>query len=186
MLKLPEFITRLTLAAPFVVAAGVAQAQQGPSASHLPLAITHCTDVAIEQDDDLIGVRTFFKTDRCQMNGDHYAAIDRAIALARAENPGERLTAFVIGETDPRASDEYNIRLGQRRATALAGALQQRGVSVLHIASIGESTAPQHIRDNPEARASYAVIGDEASIRACLAQRGCAVDHTVRSALRPD
>lgn len=45
---------------------------------------------------------------------------------------------IVHGHTDNRASDEYNMRLSQRRADAVASIAQQAGVSVLESRGFGE------------------------------------------------
>ncbi|MDT0682149.1 OmpA family protein [Roseicyclus sp. F158] len=47
--------------------------------------------------------------------------------------------AFAItGHTDSRASDEYNMNLSQRRASAVAQVAQQAGVPVLSVRGYGE------------------------------------------------
>lgn len=146
--------------------------------------VTHCVDIETQDAEELVALRVHYKTDACRINGDHIAAIQAAIAQAQANNPGEPLYAFVVGETDPRASDAYNQRLGQQRASGLQRALEQRGVTVIKSLSIGESRTPQEIRDNPDSRNAYAVIGDAATVQACLAAQQCPVTRTVRSALR--
>ncbi|HPD83590.1 MAG TPA: hypothetical protein PLK85_07230 [Alphaproteobacteria bacterium] len=164
-----------------------AQAQQTTSLlDRLPVNVTHCVDIDTVKADELVALRVHYKTDKCRINGDHIQAIERAIAEAQRQNPGQALHAFVVGETDPRASDDYNIRLGQRRANGLAAALRERGVEVRSVLSIGESRAPQTVRNNPEARNSYAVLGNQSEIAACLQTTVCPVTKTVESALRFD
>lgn len=74
------------------------------------------------------------------------AAIMDQIAAAMAEYPS--LTVELQGHTDPRASDEYNQALGERRALAARDYLLQKGIAPerMRIRSFGEtqtiSTAP--------------------------------------------
>ena len=58
----------------------------------------------------------------------------------------------VIGHTDHIGSDGYNLRLGMRRAAALAAFLRERGVPVYSIASGGEHE-PVASNDTAEGRA---------------------------------
>ena len=140
----------------------------------------------MQEVEELVALQVHFNTDACQINGDHRQAIRQAVLEAQRRNPGEPIHAFVVGETDPRQTDAYNIRLGQGRANGLARALRQEGVIVHEVTSIGESQTPQHIRNNPESRNAWALLGDERTILGCMASRNCVADVTVRSALRLD
>lgn len=151
----------------------------------LGVSVTHCTDVETAPVDELIGLRVHYETDRCQINGDHLETIEAAIAQAQALNPGQPVHAFVIGETDPRAPYGYNQRLGMQRASGLARALEARGVTVQRILSIGESRAPQEIRNNPTARNAFAYLGTAEQIAACASVDTCVANKVVNSGLRP-
>lgn len=152
----------------------------------LPLRVTHCIDVETAPIDEMVGLRVHYQTDACRINGDHIQAIEQAIARAQALNPGEPIHAFVLGETDPRASDGYNQRLGMQRARGLENALEARGVTVQRTASIGESRTPQEIRNNPTARNAFAYLGTATQIAACAPRDACVADVVVRSAPRFD
>lgn len=74
----------------------------------------------------------FFATDRYQINA---AGRERLRTFFRSA------TAFgfiIIGHTDNRASDEYNMRLSERRANAVARVARDTGVRVTSVQGYGE------------------------------------------------
>ncbi|MDE4175362.1 OmpA family protein [Phaeobacter sp. PT47_59] len=76
----------------------------------------------------------FFATDKHYINA---AGRSRLTEFFRKAMPGTRY--FVIaGHTDSRASDEYNIRLSQRRANAVAQVAQSAGARIGDIRAYGE------------------------------------------------
>ncbi|WP_446728403.1 OmpA family protein [Phaeobacter sp. QD34_3] len=76
----------------------------------------------------------FFATDKHYINAAGRARLTEFFQKAK---PGTRY--FVIaGHTDSRASDEYNIRLSQRRANAVAQVAQSAGARIGDIRAYGE------------------------------------------------
>lgn len=74
----------------------------------------------------------FFATDRHQI---HPQARQSLEAFFRGANARAYL---VHGHTDSRASDEYNMRLSQRRANAVAQVAQSIGANVIDVRGFGE------------------------------------------------
>jgi peptidoglycan-associated lipoprotein len=79
----------------------------------------------------------FFDYDAAEIRDDARAVLEAKLPLLTA-NAGVRLR--VAGHTDSRGSDEYNLALGQRRASAIKRWLAARGVdeSRIEIVSFGE------------------------------------------------
>lgn len=74
----------------------------------------------------------FFATDRHQI---HPHAKQNLVNFFRKANA----RAFLVhGHTDSRASDEYNMRLSQRRANAVAQVAQSIGANVIDVRGVGE------------------------------------------------
>lgn len=74
----------------------------------------------------------FFATDRHEI---HPHARQNLVSFFQQANA----RAYLIhGHTDSRASDEYNMRLSQRRANAVAQVAQSMGASVIDIRGFGE------------------------------------------------
>ena len=105
-----------------------------------------------------LGTDTLFAFDRYDLKPTGQA---RLTQLASDINRAERVSTIkVVGHTDSKGTDAYNMRLGQRRADTVAGYLVSRNVPGGKIAasSMGESqpVAPNTLpngRDNPEGRA---------------------------------
>ena len=105
-----------------------------------------------------LGTDALFAFDRYDLKPTGQA---RLTQLASDINRAERLsTVKVVGHTDSKGTDAYNMRLGQRRADTVASYLVSRNVPSAKIAasSMGESqpVAPNTLpngRDNPEGRA---------------------------------
>ncbi len=78
-----------------------------------------------------------FDFDRAALRSDDQGALDQKVAILNA-NPDLRIR--VSGHCDERGSDEYNLALGNRRATAAKNYLVSHGVDASRIetASYGE------------------------------------------------
>ena len=79
-----------------------------------------------------------FATDSSFLNDSAKATLDSKIAIFR-ENPAMRIV--IVGNTDERATDAYNLALGGRRADAAKAYLVSKGIDPIRIeiASRGES-----------------------------------------------
>lgn len=105
-----------------------------------------------------LGTDTLFDFDRYELKAQGRTRLDQ---LASDIHRAERLsTVKIVGHTDSKGSDAYNMRLGQRRADTVASFLVSRGIPAGKVApsSMGESqpVAPNTLpngRDNPEGRA---------------------------------
>ena len=79
------------------------------------------------------GDRVFFEFDRYDIREDGQATLMRQAALLR-NNPD--LTVIVSGHCDERGTRDYNLALGDRRATAAKNFLVQAGVDGARISTI--------------------------------------------------
>ena len=79
----------------------------------------------------------YFSFDRSDLEAQAREALEAKLGVLRA-NPAVRVR--IIGHTDDRGSDEYNLALGQRRAAAAKRFLTQREIDTarIEIASVGE------------------------------------------------
>lgn len=79
----------------------------------------------------------YFEFDAAELNGDARMTLDAKAPVLQA-NPDIRIR--VSGHTDSRGSDEYNLALGQRRASATKSYLVQLGIDAgrIEIVSMGE------------------------------------------------
>jgi outer membrane protein OmpA-like peptidoglycan-associated protein len=76
----------------------------------------------------------FFATDKS-----HITTAGKARLQEFFNSNKPKVRSFVIaGHTDSRASDEYNIRLSQRRASSVAGVAQSVGARISDIRAYGE------------------------------------------------
>ena len=75
------------------------------------------------------------------------AVMDQKAAIMRA-NPS--LQIRIVGDTDERGSDEYNLALGMRRAAAAKQYLTARGVDVARIATASNGEEDPVCRDPDE------------------------------------
>jgi peptidoglycan-associated lipoprotein len=82
--------------------------------------------------------RVYFDTDKSFLRPDAIATLDRQVEWLN-RNPG--IVARIEGNTDERASGEYNFGLGYRRAEAVRGYLASRGIAAsrLYIVSHGKT-----------------------------------------------
>ena len=78
-----------------------------------------------------------FDLDRTEILANERSLLERKAELLRA-NPGIALS--IVGNTDDRGSDEYNLALGMRRAVAAKEFLTQRGIEAgrINTSSNGE------------------------------------------------
>ncbi len=105
-----------------------------------------------------LGTDALFDFDRSNLKPGGRARLDR---LASDISRAERVSAIkIVGHTDSKGTDAYNMRLGQRRADTVAGYLSSRNIPAAKITtrSMGESqpVAPNtqpNGKDNPEGRA---------------------------------
>lgn len=84
-----------------------------------------------------IAARIYFDYDAAELSDEARATLDAKVPLLNA-NPSMRIR--VAGHTDDRGSDEYNLALGQRRASAAKRYLVQRGIDAgrIDVISYGE------------------------------------------------
>ncbi len=105
-----------------------------------------------------LGTDTLFEFDKYNLKP---TGVARLTQLASDINRAERLsTVKIVGHTDSKGTDAYNMRLGQRRADTVASFLASRNVPAAKIraSSMGElkPVAPNTLpngKDNPEGRA---------------------------------
>jgi OmpA-OmpF porin, OOP family len=105
-----------------------------------------------------LGADAFFDFDRYDLKPAGRTRLDKLVAdLRRAKSVTEIL---IVGHTDSKGTEEYNMALGQRRADTVARYMTSRGVpsSIITTRSEGESNpvAPNTLpngRDNPAGRA---------------------------------
>jgi outer membrane protein OmpA-like peptidoglycan-associated protein len=71
-----------------------------------------------------------FATDKSVLTPEAKATLDAKVAVFRA-NPGMRI--IIVGNTDERASDRYNMGLGGRRAVAAKEYLVSQGIDAVRI-----------------------------------------------------
>ncbi len=83
----------------------------------------------------------YFAYDSAELDSASRAEIQRAVECYRDKNATVRLR--LVGATDPRGTEEYNIALGERRARAVRGYLVSLGVAAdkLSVSSVGEEMA---------------------------------------------
>jgi outer membrane protein OmpA-like peptidoglycan-associated protein len=93
----------------------------------------------------------YFEFDRSELSA---AARDSLDAVARFMQANPSASVQVTGHTDNRGSDDYNSRLGARRATVAKDYLVSRGIAAGRImtATRGESE-PQDSNDTDAGRA---------------------------------
>ncbi len=88
----------------------------------------------------------FFDYDRSDIRPDDAAKLDRKAAILQV-NPAARLR--ISGHADERGSDEYNLALGSRRATAAKRYLENKGIdgARMEVISFGEERPLQQGTD---------------------------------------
>jgi peptidoglycan-associated lipoprotein len=104
----------------------------------------------------------YFEYDAAEITSEARALLDAKLPLLSA-NPSVRIR--IAGHTDSRGSDEYNLALGQRRASATKAYLTQRGIdaSRIDIVSFGEERPAAEGEDESawsrNRRAEFEVVG---------------------------
>jgi peptidoglycan-associated lipoprotein len=73
----------------------------------------------------------FFKYDSSTLSDDATAILDKQVVTWLQNNPTRKVT--VVGNTDERGTEEYNLKLGQRRADAVKKYLTLSGISASRI-----------------------------------------------------
>ncbi|MBS0639712.1 MAG: peptidoglycan-associated lipoprotein Pal [Acetobacteraceae bacterium] len=95
------------------------------------------------------GDRIFFDTDRSTLNSQALATLDKQVAWLRT-NP--QVSVWVAGNCDERGTEEYNLALGQRRASADRDYLVAHGVDRGRIETISYGKSrPINPASTPEA-----------------------------------
>jgi peptidoglycan-associated lipoprotein len=74
--------------------------------------------------------RIHFATDKSDLTPESKTILDAKVMVFRA-NPGMRI--IIVGNTDERASDSYNMGLGGRRATAAKAYLVSQGIDAVRV-----------------------------------------------------
>ena|SRR5579862_7484381 len=80
-----------------------------------------------------VGDRVFFDYDKSDLKGDARAQLAKWVAFLKA-NPTDKLT--IEGHCDERGTVEYNLALGDRRATAVKNFLVAEGVDAARLKTI--------------------------------------------------
>ncbi len=80
-----------------------------------------------------VGDRVFFDTDRSTVRPDGRATLDKQSAWLK-QNPATTIT--VEGHADERGTREYNLALGNRRATAVKNYLVATGINANRITTV--------------------------------------------------
>jgi peptidoglycan-associated lipoprotein len=73
----------------------------------------------------------FFKYDSSALSDDATAILDKQVVTWLQNNPTRKVT--VVGNADERGTEEYNLKLGQRRADAVKKYLTLSGISASRI-----------------------------------------------------
>jgi peptidoglycan-associated lipoprotein len=83
----------------------------------------------------------YFAFDSAELDGTARATIQETVECFRAQDPNVSL--LLTGACDPRGTEEYNIALGERRASAVRDYMRSLGLDSgqLSIISVGEEMA---------------------------------------------
>ena len=105
-----------------------------------------------------LGADAYFDFDKATLKPNGRAKLDKLASDLRRVSSVSSIV--VVGHTDSKGTDAYNLRLGQRRADSVASYLTAKGVpgSLFTTRSMGkaEPVAPNTLpngKDNPEGRA---------------------------------
>lgn len=108
------------------------------------------------------------------------AGMTRLHELAKSLREDHRLGVELVGFTDPRGPQDFNVNLSQRRVEAVRRYLVQRGVQVSRIAAVGLGTAgDKNVPDAQKRRVTVAITMPEAYVTptaAPAAQPSASVD----------
>jgi peptidoglycan-associated lipoprotein len=103
-------------------------ADAGVAASHAPAAADDQANLR-----SVLTTVVHFDFDQATLSDDARAALDGKLPILRA-NP--MVTLRIVGHTDERGSEEYNLALGQRRAATVKRYLTNQGVSEHRIETV--------------------------------------------------
>jgi outer membrane protein OmpA-like peptidoglycan-associated protein len=130
-----------------------AQAQAASSQAQLANAQQQLADLQAKQTDRGLVVTlgdVLFDTGQATLKPGADLAINR---LATYLSSNQQTKVLIEGHTDSRGSDAYNEALSERRASAVATALQSRGISADQVQTAGRGKGyPVASNDTPEGR----------------------------------
>ena len=130
-----------------------AHAQAAASQTQLAAAQQQLADLQAKQTDRGVVVTlgdVLFDTGKATLKPGADLAINR-LATYLSSNPQTKV--LIEGHTDSRGSDEYNEVLSERRASAVATALESRGISANQVQTAGRGKGyPVASNDTPEGR----------------------------------
>jgi outer membrane protein OmpA-like peptidoglycan-associated protein len=130
-----------------------AQAQTAATQAQLENARAQLADLQARQTDRGVVVTlgdVLFDTGKATLKPGADLAINR-LATYLSANPQTRV--LIEGHTDSRGSEEYNQELSQRRASAVAAALQSKGIAANQVQISGRGKGyPVASNDTPEGR----------------------------------
>lgn len=89
-----------------------------------------------------------FDYDSASLKPSFYPALDK-IAEVISSNPNTAIE--VVGHTDSRGSESYNLRLSERRAEAVANYLIQHGVTASRVSTVGKGESEPRATNDTEA-----------------------------------
>lgn len=92
-------------------------------------------DPRIKDNKIVLWGKIFFDTDKATIKSESFPVLDDVVDVLM-KNPGITLVE-VQGHTDARASDEYNMRLSQRRAESAMSYLISHGISSMRLRAMG-------------------------------------------------
>jgi peptidoglycan-associated lipoprotein len=135
----------------------------GPSGTTAPPTGGGSNNSALEAARATLADAVYFEYDQDALSAEAQALLDRKLGVLTA-NPGVQLR--VVGHADERGSDEYNLALGQRRASTVKRYLTDRGLpeARLEIVSMGEerpacTTAMDESCFRQNRRANFEITG---------------------------
>lgn len=95
--------------------------------------------------------KVLFGYDKAELGGSAQTNLDKLVRILN-EYPDTEIR--VIGHTDSKGSDEYNQGLSERRASAVTGYLQNKGIASSRLTAIGKGESdPVALNDTEEDRA---------------------------------
>lgn len=93
--------------------------------------VVNNTEVAIEIEKALKDI--LFVFDKTEIRSESYSKLDLAADIIKSSGG----TYLIVGHTDKKGNDAYNLRLSQGRAKSVVAELEKRGVDGYHLKSIG-------------------------------------------------
>ncbi len=86
-----------------------------------------------------------FDFDKATIRPESNSKLDQAAEIVKSSNGGK----FIVeGQTDKKGSEAYNLALSRRRAAAVVGALEARGVNDIQLKSIGVGEQKAQVPEN--------------------------------------